>query len=74
MSPAAVTAVVLAYIALLFLIAWLSGRHADNAGFFTGNRRSSWFVTALSMITAAMSGVTYLSVPGSVAADSFSYM
>ena len=42
MSPVAVIVVVLVYIALLFAIAWLAGRHADNAGFFTGNRRSSW--------------------------------
>lgn len=74
MSPVAVIVVVLVYIALLFAIAWLAGRHADNAAFFTGNRRSSWLVAAFSMITAAMSGVTYLSVPGSVATDSFSYM
>lgn len=31
-------------------------------------------MSALAMISAAMSGVTYVSVPGSVAADAFSYL
>ena len=48
------------------------GRRADNAGFFTGNRRTPWYMAAFAMIGAAMSGVTFISVPGSVAADSFS--
>ena len=74
MSPSAVIFTVLGYVAVLFVVAWLSGRRADNAGFFTGNRRTPWYMAALAMIGAAMSGVTFISVPGSVAADSFSYM
>ena len=74
MTPAAVTATVLGYIAVLFAVAWASGRRADNAGFFTGNRRTPWYMAAFAMIGAAMSGVTFISVPGSVAAGSFSYM
>ncbi|OUN77832.1 sodium:solute symporter [Alistipes sp. An116] len=74
MTPAAVILTVLGYIAVLFVVAWLSGRRADNAGFFTGNRRTPWYMAAFAMIGAAMSGVTFISVPGSVAVDSFSYM
>lgn len=74
MTPVAVIVTVLTYIAVLFAVAWVSGRRADNAGFFTGNRRTPWYMAALAMIGAAMSGVTFISVPGSVAADSFSYM
>mgnify|MGYP002309332374 CR=1 FL=1 len=74
MTPAAVIAAVLGYIAVMFVVAWVSGRRADNAGFFTGNRRTPWYMAAFAMIGAAMSGVTFISVPGSVAADSFSYM
>ena len=74
MSPSAVILTVLGYIAVLFVVAWFFGRHADNAGFFTGNRRTPWYMAALAMIGAAMSGVTFISVPGSVAADAFSYM
>ena len=74
MTPLAVICTVLGYIAVLFVVAWLSGRRADNAGFFTGNRRTPWYMAAFAMIGAAMSGVTFISVPGSVAADAFSYM
>ncbi len=57
-------------------MAWLSGRRADNAGFFTGNRRAPWYMAAFAMIGGgAMSSITFVSVPeGSVADDSFSYM
>lgn len=74
MTPAAVAITVLGYIAVLSAVAWVSGRRADNAGFFTGNRRTPWFMAAFAMIGAAMSGVTFISVPGSVAVDGFSYM
>ena len=74
MTPAAVILTVAVYIAVLFVVAYLSGRKADNAGFFTGNRRTPWYMAALAMIGAAISGVTFISVPGSVAVDSFSYM
>jgi len=74
MSPFSVLLTLLAYLASLFSVAYISGRGADNAGFFIGNRRTTWYMAALAMIGAAMSGVTFISVPGSVAADSFSYM
>lgn len=74
MTPVVVIFTVSGYIAVLFAVAWFSGRRADNAGFFTGNRRTPWYMAALAMIGAAMSGVTFISVPGSVAADSFSYL
>ena len=74
MSPFSVLLTLLVYLALLFSVAYVSGRGADNAGFFIGNRRTTWYMAALAMIGAAMSGVTFISVPGSVAVDSFSYM
>ncbi len=74
MSPVSVLLTLLVYLALLFSVAYVSGRGADNAGFFIGNRRTTWYMAALAMIGAAMSGVTFISVPGSVAVDSFSYM
>lgn len=74
MSPAAVIITVLGYIVLLFILARISGRKAGNAAFFVGNRRTPWYMAASAMIAAAMSGVTFISVPGSVATDAFSYM
>lgn len=74
MTPAFVVLTLLGYIAVLFAVAWVSGRGAGNAAFFTGNRRTPWYMAAFAMISAAMSGVTFISVPGSVATDAFSYM
>ena len=74
MSSAAVIATVIAYIAVLFVISYISGRKSDNAGFFIGNHRTTWYMAAFAMISAAMSGVTSISLPGSVATDSFSYL
>lgn len=74
MTPSAVILTVLGYIAILFTIAWYSGRRAGNAAFFTGNRQTPWYMAATAMIGAAISGVTFISVPGSVATDAFSYM
>ena len=74
MSPYLILVIILAYMALLFVIGHISGRNANNEGFFIGNRKTSWHMATLAMIGAAMSGVTFISVPGAVAADSFSYM
>jgi SSS family transporter len=74
MSPYLVIATIVAYLALLFVVAWISGRRADNAGFFVGNRRSPWWAVAVGMMAAPMSGVTFVSVPGMVGASGFSYL
>ena len=67
-------ATIACYFALLFIISWITGRKADNAGFFTGNRKSSWYMVTLAMIGATISGVTFISVPGAVLAGGYSYM
>lgn len=59
---------------MLFVVAWLSSRRANNATFFTGGRSTHSAVAAVAMVGAAMSGVTYISVPGTVLADNFSYL
>ena len=72
MSVATIITTILGYIALLFTVAYISGRRADNEGFFVGNRSSSWWMVMLAMVGAAMSGVTFVSVPGMVKASDFS--
>ena len=62
------------YFALMFLISYLTGRKADNAGFFSGNRSSNWLLVAMSTIGAAISGVTFVSVPGMVSTSGWAYM
>lgn len=73
MSKVVIIATILGYIAVLFTVAYFSGRRANNEGFFVGNRSSSWWMVMLAMVGAAMSGVTFVSVPGMVAASGFSY-
>ena len=41
--------------------------------FFTGNRRSPWYIVAFGMIGATISGVTFISVPGEVGSSAWSY-
>ncbi len=74
MSPYLVLLTVLFYFLLLIGISYLTGRKADNQSFFTGNRKSRWYVVAFGMIGSAISGVTFVSVPGMVGEKSFSYM
>lgn len=74
MSPLVVIITLAAYLLLLFVLSRRAAKGADNASFFIGGRRTSWYAATLAMIGAAMSGVSFISVPGAVAADSFSYM
>ena len=61
------------YTLLLFVIMWFTSRRATNSTYFTGNRKSPWFVVAYGMIGASLSGVTFMSVPGDVANIQFTY-
>jgi SSS family transporter len=74
MSPILILLTIAFYFAILFGISYITGRKADNQGFFTGNRKSPWYVVAFAMIGAAISGVTFVSVPGMVAASGFAYL
>ena len=64
---------ILGYFALLVLIAYLTGKQADNHTFFTANRNSPWYLVAFGMVGASLSGVTFISVPGWVGDSGFSY-
>ena len=74
MNPLTILIVIACYFALLFFISYFAGRKADNAGFFSGNRSSNWLLVAMSTIGAAISGVTFVSVPGMVATSGWAYM
>lgn len=62
------------YTLMIFLITWLTSRKANNQSFYSGNKRSPWFVVAYGMIGASLSGVTFMSVPGWVDERGFTYM
>ena len=74
MSPQSLLFSVLAYFGLLYAVAWRTSRGARNADFFVGSRNSPWPLVAFGMIGTALSGVTFVSVPGSVGSDGFTYL
>ena len=74
MTPTIVIITVLAYFAVLFGVSHLSSRNSDNASFFNGNRRAPWPLVAFAMVGAAISGVTFISVPGMVVDKGYSYL
>lgn len=73
MNPYLIAGIVIAYFGLLILISHITSRKATNDTFFTGNRKSPWFVVAYGMIGASLSGVTFMSVPGYVQTTQFTY-
>lgn len=57
---------VIGYFLVLLLVAWRTSRHANNESFFIGNRNSNWMLVAFGMVGTSLSGVTFVSVPGTV--------
>lgn len=74
MSSAVLLTIVLIYFAVLLVVAWRTSRNANNDSFFIGNRNSNWMLVAFGMIGTALSGVTFVSVPGTVGSNSFGYL
>ena len=74
MTPWIVLATIVAYFALLFVISWAVSRRSDSNAALTGGREAPWFIVAIAMIGAPISGVTFVSVPGMVVAKSYSYL
>ena len=74
MSPFLILSVIAAYFLLLYGISVYTSRGAGNSAFFLGERKSPWYIVAFGMIGASLSGVTFISVPGMVAANQFSYL
>ena len=73
MSPVLLITFVLIYFLVLLLVAWYTSRNANNDSYFIGNRNSNWILVALGMVGTSMTGVTFLSVPGTVGTGQFEY-
>ena len=78
MSPGTLLIFIAGYFLVLILISYLTSRKSsDNDTFFVANRNSKWYLVAFGMIGTALSGVTFISVPGKVGApsgDQFAYL
>ena len=67
-------AVVLCYFALLFAISRWTGRRSTNHTFYRGNKQSPWYLVAIGMVGASISGITFVSVPGMVNSIGMTYL
>ncbi len=74
MSPVTVIITIAVYFLLLIAISAVASRGSNNDTFFTGNRRTPWPLVAVAMIGAAISGVTFVSVPGMVVDKGHAYL
>ncbi|MFM2266819.1 MAG: hypothetical protein RL757_260 [Bacteroidota bacterium] len=75
LSPQLILGLIAAYFVMLIAIAYFTSRGAsDNHSFFMAKRQSPWYLIAIGMIGTSISGITFISVPGWVAARSMSYM
>ncbi|MFY7666063.1 sodium:solute symporter [Flavobacterium sp.] len=67
MTPTTILLLITVYFGLLFAISYfVSKNDQSNDSFFTANRNSKWYLVAFGMIGTALSGVTFISVPGQV--------
>src|SRR5438045_3490497 len=73
MSATLLFSFVIGYFILLLFVAYLTSRNSNNESFFIGNRSSNWLLVAFGMIGTSLSGVTFVSVPGTVGSAGFGY-
>ena len=73
-SPTLILGILISYFVFLMVISWFTSRGSKSEDFFIGGRQSPWYVVAFGMIGATLSGVTFISVPGWVEDQQFSYM
>ena len=73
-SPYVILSVLGLYFFMLLAVGYITGRKANDNGYFVGNRQSLWWMVALGMLSDSMSGVSFISVPGAVNVAHWSYM
>ncbi|BDB53104.1 sodium:solute symporter [Flavobacterium ammonificans] len=67
MTPSIILLLIVTYFGMLFYISHtVSKKDSGNTVFFTANKNSKWYLVAFGMIGTALSGVTFISVPGEV--------
>ena len=73
MQPVHIILLIGGYFSLLLAISYITNKGGSNADFFKAGKQSPWYLVAFGMIGASLSGVTFISVPGAVQANSFGY-
>ena len=67
--PILLLSIILGYFLLLIGISLLTKGKQTNETFFKADRNSKWWLVAIGMIGASLSGVTFMSIPGVVGLD-----
>ncbi|OOV29761.1 sodium:solute symporter [Flavobacterium sp. LM5] len=71
MTPSGILLLIIIYFGTLFIISnRVSKNDNGNAAFFSANKNSKWYLVAFGLIGTALSGVTFISVPGEVGSPS----
>lgn len=67
MQPLTILGIIIIYFGVLILISRIVSKNdSGNDAFFKANKNSKWYLVAFGMIGTALSGVTFISVPGEV--------
>lgn len=78
LTPQLILTTIFIYFSVLIGVSYLTSRNANNKDFFIAGKKSPWWLVAIGMVGASISGVTFISIPGAVGAggvnQSFSYM
>ncbi|MFY9152300.1 MAG: sodium:solute symporter [Prolixibacteraceae bacterium] len=74
MSTLVVFIIILSFFGILLGVSHFTSKNVDSETFFTGNRKSPWYLVAFAMIGTTISGVTFISVPGEVGNSGWTYL
>lgn len=67
MAPTVLLSFLIGYFLFLIVVSYFTSRKSSNNDtFFIANRNSKWYLVAFGMIGTALSGITFISVPGEV--------
>ncbi|WP_041251973.1 sodium:solute symporter [Flavobacterium indicum] len=71
MQPSTILLFFISYFIVLFFLSYFMSKKdgGSNDAFFKANKQSPWYLVAFGMIGTALSGVTFISVPGEVGAE-----
>ncbi|MAO46427.1 MAG: sodium:solute symporter [Crocinitomicaceae bacterium] len=74
MTPISFLLIALAYVSMLFIIAYFTGGKSKSSDFYLAGKAAPWYIVAFGMIGATLSGVTFISVPGEVVEKNWHYL
>lgn len=65
---------ILIYFCVLMVMERVTSRKSTNDTFYRGERKSPWYMLALGLVGASISGITFVSVPGMVIRQDMTYL